>query len=162
MVDVRLSNKEFVNKVQPGDKITFEPNDIDFGSQNVARSKKSSVGKKGTKKRYFIRGYSLVVQSFWNGRFVGYLSCEHEEIFVFLLLMDYIFLEGIALCKPNDSAAKLSGTNRFKVQINIFMTDKVIKNPLKIITKNQELAASQSQTPVPRMDEYDEEESEEF
>jgi len=114
------------------DPLTFEPNEIEFSVTNASKTIKKTDDKGNKikevkiKRTWYIKGSSLEVQVLHKGRRVGYLSCEYEELFVFLLTMKFVMLEGFVLSKPE-------GTS-FKIQVNIFLTEEVIKNPLNFST----------------------------
>lgn len=126
-----------LNYIKKGDRITFEPSDIDFSCSNTTRKKTTtdSNGKKTvhtfTKKTWSIKATTLHVQVLSKGRRIGYLSCEHEELFVFLLARKYIILDGVILTNYD----KKSEDNFVRIQMDIFLTDNVIKNPMRYVAK---------------------------
>jgi len=138
LVDCTINNQETLANMKVHDEVKFVPEDIEFTATNIKKKKKNANGLTTTEvtgKNWYIKGTSLMIQCLWKGRMVGYLSCDFEEIFVFLLSKKYIFLEGTIVHNSFSSNSPLAAYfNTISVQLDVFLTDEVLKNPLNIVS----------------------------
>jgi len=138
LVDCTINNQETLANMKVHDEVKFVPEDIEFTATNIKKKKKNSDGLTTTEitgKNWYIKGTSLMIQCLWKDRMVGYLSCDFEEIFVFLLSKKYIFLEGTIVHNSYSSNSPLAAYfNTISVQLDVFLTEEVLKNPLNIVS----------------------------
>ena len=138
LVDCTINTQETLSNIKINDELKFAPEDIEFTATNIKKKKKNKDGQLVNEvvgKNWYIKGNSLMVQCLWKGRMVGYLSCDFEEIFVFLLSKNYIFLEGTVVHNSFNASSPLSAYfNTVTAQIDVFLTEEVLKNPLNIIS----------------------------
>ena len=160
LVECRFASEEYVERIQIHDQISLEADSIKFTSTNVSRGKKATKedGKVIQKKNWHIKGNSLIVRCYWKSHYIGNLRCYNEEIFVFLLSKKFITLEGIVLDvikdprnnydpdtitqnqdgkqEPGEKLRSLFATmkipSKLKIQLNIFLTSQVLRDPLNV------------------------------
>ena len=140
IADCRVTEWHLLSKMKIHDKLTFEAQPIEFNCVKSRRTRKNESGQRvvQTSDSWYVKGKSLDVRCLWKDKFIGFLSCENEEAFVFLLTKGYLILDGLIVSCPDvdeKSTSKFKGlAGTIRVQLDIFLTDEVIKNPLNVIT----------------------------
>jgi len=158
LMECRLSSEDYVDKINIHDVIEIEEDAIKFSSTNVTQKKKTNEkGKPVTLKKWSIKGNSLAVRCSWHGHFLGYLKCQDEEIFVFLLAKQYIILEGVVvgiekgtkgqiqkepvLGEKGEATEQLKTLlasipvpSRLQLQVNVYLTSQIIIDPPSVST----------------------------
>ena len=109
VVDCLITERKSLANIMLHDEVTFKPEEIRFSNQ------------------HYVRGRSLEVQCLWNDQSIGHIQCEYEEAFALLLTNNYLILDGCIVVPPAINKYNI------QVQINVFLTDQVIKNPLNSI-----------------------------
>ena len=109
VVDCLVIERKSLTNIMLHDEVTFKAEEIEFCNQ------------------HYVKGRSLQVQCLWNDQFLGHIQCEYEEAFALLLTNRYLILDGCIVVPPAINKYNI------KVQINVFLTDQVIKKPLNSI-----------------------------
>ena len=139
IVDCRLSESQFFTKIKLHDEVTFEPAKIEFHCTKKTKKRKTKSKAIITENTgsWYVKGKGLEVKCLWKGNLVGLLSCEHEEAFLFLLTKKYLILDGTIVTYPDINAGNVSNYGgldlTIKVQLDIFLTEEIMNNPLKIV-----------------------------
>ncbi len=158
LMECRMSSEDYVDKINIHDLIEIEEDAIKFSSTNVTQKKKTNEkGKPVTLKKWSIKGNSLAVRCSWHGHFLGYLKCQDEEIFVFLLAKQYIIMEGVVvgiekgtkgrardepiLGEKGETTEQLKTLlasipvpSRLQLQVNVYLTSQIIIDPPNVST----------------------------
>ena len=158
LVECKLSSAEFADKIKVHDTLQLNTDPVKFTYSTVKKTQKIKDKERSVyKKNWTIKGNSLIVRCHWKGHLIGQLKCYNEEIFVFLLTKRYIFLEAVVLDVIKSSStnvninsqleeaaesrqafmrlfANLIPVSKIKVQLNIFLTEQVILEPLNIMS----------------------------
>ena len=167
LVDCNLLSQSYLSMIKVGDEITFQPEEIEFGMTDIKRKKRLPNGKftqEVVGKNCYIKSNSLMVRCIHNRGFIGYLSCDLEEVFVFLLTNKYILLDGVVVLNPSERP-KNSGFeihHKLTLQMDVFLTEEIIKNPLNAFAGYGKRGAKGKSGAVQNIEELSEEDQRKY
>jgi len=133
-VDCMVNEFDAWTNIKPNDQISFEPREIQFSTTNITKKTQTLDGplkREIIRKKSELISSTLLVRCLWNYQPIGYLNCDFEEIFVFLLKMNYISLTGTVL--PPDPEVQNGGqimdeSDKIGLHMHVLLTEEVFKS----------------------------------